>query len=126
MRPGLRSGQALDQELGDPLTLRVGDPVVFWEGRRFVVHRVLARRDHELFVAADRLPVADGWIPLDAVVGWVPQLSFPFGALSVPRACSWRARRLWLHALPVLRRVVDLRRVASAERARASGREYAR
>jgi len=96
MRPAIRSGDRLVLGPVGPGEPRVGDVVVWSDGRRAVIHRVLAVRGRRLKTRGDSRLYDDGWLDASALLARVvrPEREPTPGALSIVRRWAPPGRRL--------------------------------
>ena len=109
MRPSLRPGSLAAVEEVAPADIRVGNVIVFRDdGGQPVMHRVISTRS-EIVTQGDNLPLSDGVVPAERIVGKVVA-RWRKGQL---QRISRVEERLWLHAAGPLRRLRGLARAGA-------------
>jgi hypothetical protein len=76
MTPAIRHNDVITiSPLGD-LVPRRGDVVAFRHPERpqMLVHRVLHARERKYFIKGDSCPAADGWVPLENILGLITRV----------------------------------------------------
>jgi signal peptidase I len=123
MTPAIRDGDVITVAPLKGVPPRRGDVLAFRHPKRpqLLVHRVLRARSRGLFIRGDSCPEADGWVPLENVIGVVTGVerggfsrSWPFSS----RRSPWTRLHLccYLLWLPFRRRLAGVRRVFSRHR----------
>ena len=109
MRPCLQPGSLTAVEEVEPGDIRVGNVIVFRDdGGQPVMHRVISTRS-EIVTQGDNLPLSDGVVPAERIVGKVVA-RWRKGQL---QRISRVEERLWLHAAGPLRRLRGLARAGA-------------
>ena len=109
MRPCLRPGSLTAVEKVEPEDIRVGNVIVFQDNNgQPVMHRVISTRS-EIVTQGDNLPLSDGVVPAERIVGKVVA-RWRKGQL---QRISRVEERLWLHAAGPLRRLRGLARASA-------------
>lgn len=75
MWPRIKDGAPVRVEPCAAAELQQGDVVLFDEGSRLVLHRVLRLSSTRALIKGDACPDVDGWIPLERVLGRLPRRS---------------------------------------------------
>lgn len=85
MRQAIKHGQALTfSPVTDPALIRVGDIVlVSWRGGSIIMHLVGDIRDGQ-FLIINSLGKENGWVTVDAILGYVTYISEPVARPTVP------------------------------------------
>jgi signal peptidase I len=76
MTPAIRDGDFITISPLEELVPRRGDVIAFRHPERpqMLVHRVLHAEGRKFFLKGDNCPAADGWVPLENVLGLITQV----------------------------------------------------
>jgi hypothetical protein len=98
MLPALTDGQEVEVAVFDGATPRIGEVVLFLEGRATILHRVIARGAGWIRTQGDAAPGPDAPLPLSRILGTAqvpaaPLRAFGKGAASLARDALRRLLR---------------------------------
>ncbi len=112
MTPTIRNADVITVSPLKNLLPRRGDVLAFRHPDRpqMLVHRVLHARSDKYFIQGDNCPAADGWIPLENILGVITRVERHGKSRFWPNRfepSAWMAVYLFLYPLwPPLRRVL--------------------
>lgn len=110
MTPAIRNGDIITVSPLANLSLKRGDVVAFRHPERpqMLVHRVLKKRNNSFRIRGDNTSEADGWIPLENILGMITRVERQAGSVFWPdRHRTWSRFYFWFYPWwPPLRRLL--------------------